>query len=141
MRLRHLLEDESGLILKSVIKWGVIVAVVAVIIVAVGPLVWMRIFSVQNADEVASASATDYRLYHDEEKARTAAAEKLRLMGYSDEEIKECVVQFLPPGNVTKQTVKVTVVRHADTFLTDHINALKKYAKVSTTAEASIGGE
>ena len=140
MRLRHFLADESGLILRSVIKWGIIVVVVVIIVVEVGPLIWIRIFTVQNADDVANAAASDYALYHDEAAARESAAEKLRLMGYSDKEIEECVVEFLPAGNVVKQSVRVTVVRYANTLITKHIKQIEKFARVSTTAEVDMGG-
>jgi len=137
---KRCIADESGLILRSVIKWGLIVVVIAIIIVEVGPLIWIRIFTIQNADEVAASAASDYRLYHNEESARKSAGEKLRLMGYSDREIEECVVQFLPAGNVAKQTVRVTVVRYANTLITKHIKQIEKYARVSTSAEANIYG-
>lgn len=140
MWLKRFLADESGMILRSVIKWGIIAVVIAIIVVEVGPLIWIRIFSVQNVDDVASAAASEYSLNHDEEEARKSAAEKLRLMGYSEKEIEECVVQFLPAGNVPKQSVRVTVVRYANTLITKHIKQIEKYARVSTTKEVSIGG-
>ena len=141
MSMKRYLSDESGLILRSIIKWGVLVAVIIILIVEVGPLIWIRIFSVQNVDEVAASAAGDYRLYRDEESARKNAADKLRLMGYSDKEIKECVVEFLPAGNVPKQSVRVTLVRYANTLITKHIKQIEKYSRVSITAEANIGGE
>lgn len=139
MGLRRFLADESGLILRSVIKWGIIVVVIAIIIVEVGPLIWIRIFTIQNVDDIASAAACDYRLYHDEETARESAADKLRLMGYSEKEIEECVVEFLPAGNAAKQSVRVTVIKYANTLITRHIKQIEKYARVSTTKEVNIG--
>ncbi|MBU4302473.1 MAG: hypothetical protein KKE79_00505 [Actinobacteria bacterium] len=139
MRLRCLMLDESGMIMRAIVKWGILVVFIGLIIVEVGPPIWIRIFAVQNVDDVASAAACDYRMYHDEETARETAAEKLRLMGHSDEEIEECVVEFLPPGNVGKQTVRVTVVKYANTLITRHIEQLKRFARVTTTKEVNIG--
>ena len=140
MGFKRFLADESGMILRSVIKWGVIAAILILIIVEVGPLIWIRVFTIQNVGDIASAAACDYRLYHDEESARKIAVEKLRLMGYSEKEIEECVVEFLPAGNAAKQSVRVTVVRYAKTLITKHIKQIEKYARVSTTKEVNIGG-
>jgi hypothetical protein len=62
----------------------------------------------------------------------------MRLMGYSDEEIKESTIEFLPVESQTKETVRVTVVKYASTLITRNISYLKRLARMAKTAEANI---
>jgi hypothetical protein len=139
LRLRKLLASESGQILKRIVIFGVVFAFVILVIVEVGPLIWGRFDVSQNADDFANAAANQYRAYHDEGTAVEEVTNKLKLAGYTDEEIRQCAVIFLPQGARVKTAVRVTVVKYANTLITKHINALKKYAKITSTKELNFG--
>ena len=59
-------------------------------------------------------------------------------MGYSDEEIRESTIEFLPVESQTKETVRVTVVKYANTLITRHVSFLKRFARMAKTSEANI---
>jgi hypothetical protein len=132
-----LLKDDSGQILRRVIVFGVTFAIVILIVVEVGPLIWERFSVAQMADDMAAAAANNYRIYKNEQEAIDEVASKLRLGGFTDEEIRECGVYFLPTTG-QKVSVKVVLVKYADTLVTKHINALKKYSKITASHEAGL---
>ena len=138
MPLKKLVVDESGQILKQVIKIGLIVAVVILILSEAGPLVVYRITGIQDAEDMANEAAYQYGLFQNEDQARSEVAAKLQVMGYSDEEISESVVQFLPAYSAAKTSVKVTLVKYVNTLLTRHIGALKRFSRVAITREANM---
>lgn len=139
MRLGKLLAGESGQIVRHIVIFGVVFAIVILVIVEVGPLIWGRFDVSQSADDFANAAANQYRAYHDEATAVEEVTNKLKLAGYTDEEIRQCSVVFLPTGPVPKTAVRVTVVKYANTLITKHINALKKYSKITATKELNFG--
>ena len=134
------LNDESGQILRQIVLIGIIVLAVVFLIVEVGPIIWGRIFIVNDAEDVANAVAFEYRTSDSMSSAVEEAATKMRLMGYSDDEIRESVVEFLPVESKTKEKVRVTVVRYANTLITRHIKYFKRFARMAKTNEASIAG-
>lgn len=129
--------SESGQILRKVIVTAVIFAIVILIVVEVGPLIWERFSVAQTADDIASAAANNYYAYHDQQMVVKDVADKLKLAGYSDDEIRQATVEFKPPGGPVT-SIKVTVVKYANTVITRHINALKKFAKISSSKEVSV---
>jgi hypothetical protein len=133
--------DESGQILRHVITIGLVIVLVILILAEVGPLVVHRIAGVQDAETAAEAAATDYRLYRNEGQAVNEVAERLKTMGYSDREISEAVVQFLPASAAEKTTVKVTVIKYVNTLLTRRIKQLERFSRVAISQEASITGD
>lgn len=137
MRLRNLLADESGQVIRRVITFGLIFALVVLVIVEVGPLIWERFTVSQMADDLANAAANSYRAYHDSKAAVDEVADKLRLGGYTEEEIGQCTVVFLPTVG-PKTSVKVTVVKYANTLVTKHISPLKKFSKITGSKEVAI---
>ena len=132
------LNDESGQILAQVVKVGIIVLVLAFLIIEVGPIIWGRITIINDAEDVAMGVAFEYKMTESQSGAIEAAAQKMRLMGYSDEEIRESTVEFLPLESQTKETVRVTVVKYANTLITRHVSFLKRFARMAKTAEASV---
>lgn len=132
------LNDESGQILAQVIKAGIIVLALVFLIVEIGPLIWGRITIINDAEDVATGVAFEYRMTDSQSGAIEAAAYKMRLMGYSDEEIRESTIEFLPVESQTKETVRVTVVKYANTLITRHVRYLKRLARMAKTAEASV---
>ena len=138
MRSLRALNDESGQILAQIIKIGLIVLVVVFVIAEVGPIIWGRISIINEAEDVANAVAFEYRMTGSESAAVEEAAGKMRLMGYSDDEILQSVVQYLPADTTVKTTVRVTVVRSATTFLTRHLSFMKKLSRVATSNEANV---
>jgi len=132
------LNDESGQILAQVVKVGIIVLVLAFLIVEIGPIIWGRITIINDAEDVAMGVAFEYKTTENLSGAIEAAAYKMRLMGYSDEEIRESTVEFLPLESQTKETVRVTVVKYANTLITRHVSFLKRFARMAKTAEASV---
>lgn len=138
MRLRRLLLDESGQILRHVVTIGLVVAFIVLIISEVGPIVWLRISSVQDAEDIVDAAAFQYRMTLSQEEAISEVAAKMRAMGFSDEEITESSVVFLPRETEKKSSVRVTVIRYANTLVTRHIGPLKRLARVATTREATL---
>jgi hypothetical protein len=136
---RLYLRDESGQILKHVITIGIGFAVVIFLLVEIGPIVLVRITSIQEAEDLAADAALQYYMNNsDEGKVRELVAEKMKLMNFSDDEIRDSAVQFLPEGSVPKTTARVTAVRYAKTLVSSHVNWLKKLERVTTTKEASI---
>lgn len=141
MSLKRILLDEKGQIIRHILTVGIVVGLIVLVLVEVGPIVWLRISSIQDAEDVAEAAAFQYRMYRNEDSARGEVAAKMKAMGFSDSEIMESSVVFLPPGNVQKAAVRVTVIRYANTLVTRKIGALKKFARVSTSKEASVTTE
>jgi ABC-type glycerol-3-phosphate transport system permease component len=139
--LRRLLHDQSGQIARHVITIGVVVVVVILVLVEVGPIVWLRVSSINDAEEIATEAASQYFQNKNEDVARQLVASKMKTMGFSDDEIMASVVQFLPEGPVPKTLARITVVRYAKTLVSRHISWLKKYEKISKTAESAISTE
>ena len=138
MLLRRLLRDESGQILRHVITIGVVIAIVILVFVEIGPIILLRISSINDAEEVANEAASQYYQNKNEDTARQMAAAKMKMMGFSNDEITASVVQFLPEGPVQKTLARVTVVRFTRTLVSSHISWLRKYEKVSRTADSTI---
>lgn len=138
MRLKRLLDDESGQILSRVVIYGVIFAIVIALIVELGPLAWDRFSVSQTSDEVASAAANSYYASHDAHQAIVDATTKLKLSGLTDEEISQCQIYFLPADSPTKLSVRVTVVEYANSWLLQKIGFLKKLSKISSTHESGL---
>lgn len=144
MELRRLLAGEEGdVILKRVVMVLVIVVVVIFIAAEVGPIVWYKITSIQDAEDIANAAARKYEVSTGDPNARALAAfedaeSMLYGMNYSEEELKGCRIEFLPQGNVQKTKVRVTVYREAKTLLTRHIGFLKNLSEIKTTREVTI---
>jgi ABC-type glycerol-3-phosphate transport system permease component len=139
--LRRLLHDQSGQIVRHVITIGVVVVVVILVLVEVGPIVWLRVSSINDAEEIATEAASQYFQNKNEDVARQLVASKMKTMGFSDDEIMASVVQFLPEGPVPKTLARIIVVRYAKTLVSRHISWLKKYEKISKTAESAISTE
>jgi hypothetical protein len=132
LKARSFLKDESGDILRHVVT----IAVVFIINILV------RFSIIQEAEDLAADAALQYYTgSNDEAKARELVGEKMKLMNFSDEEIRDSAVEFLPAGNVTKTVARVTVVRYARTLVSRHISWLNRLEKVTKTKEASIGGK
>ena len=140
MRLRRLLDDESGQILRRVVLYGVVFALIILIIVEFGPLLWDRFSVSQMSDDMANAAANSYNLSHDQVQAVTDVTTKLKLSGLSDEEVQQCQVFFLPSDAPTKLSVKVTVVEYANSYILLKIGFFKKLAKITSTHEVGLSG-
>jgi len=139
LRVRYFLRDESGQILKHVVKIGIVFVIVILLVVEVGPIIMVRFSSIQEAESLAADAALQYYMNNsNEERTRELVADKMKLMNFSDDEIKDSVVQFLPEGSGTKTVARVTVVRYAKTLVSKHISWLKKLEKVTNTKEAPI---
>lgn len=136
--IRKLGSDESGQILSQVIKIGVAVVIIGLILAEVGPLLWFKLSTRQDAEDLASSAASEYSQDPDIERILRVMAEKLRVMDYNEEEIAECVIQFLPADSDNKDTVRVTTVKYANTLIMKHIGSLKKYTRISSTKEAKL---
>jgi len=139
LRLGKLLAGESGQIVRHIVIFGVVFAIVILVIVEVGPLIWGRFDVSQSADDFANAAANQYNAYHDEGTAVEEVTNKLKLAGYTDEEIRQAAVIFLPAGVTPKTAVRVTIVKYANTLITKHIGPLKKFAKITSTKELTFG--
>jgi hypothetical protein len=137
VRARSLFSDESGQILRKIIIFGVTFAVIILIVVEFGPLLWERFDVSQMADDMANAAVNTYNAYHDQAQVVKDIADKLKLSGYTDEEISQAQVLFLP-GGTDVQSIRVTVVKYANTLITKHINALKKFSKISASHELAV---
>ena len=138
MTRRTFFNDESGQIIRKIVVAGVIFGVIILVIVEVGPLIWERFSVAQTAEDIANAAANHYFAYHDQPQAIQEVADKLKLAGFSDDEIRQATVEFKPSGGQQVLSIKVTVVKYADTLITKHINALKKFAKISASKEMSV---
>jgi predicted transcriptional regulator len=132
-----LFSSESGQILRQVIKFGVIIALVVLIVIEVGPLIWERFNVAQTAEDIADSVANTYYAYHDKAQVIKDTTDKLKMAGFSDDEIRQASVEFLPPdGSV--QSIKVTVVKYANTLITKHISALKKLSRIAASHESGV---
>jgi ABC-type glycerol-3-phosphate transport system permease component len=138
VRIKRLLRDESGQILRHVVSIGVVIAIIVLILVEVGPIVWLRISSIQDAEDIVDAAVFQYRTFTSVDEAISEVTAKMKTMGFSDEEIRESTVLFLPIESNKKTVVRVTIVRYANTLVTRHINVLKKYSRVATTKEGTL---
>jgi len=139
LKVRYFLRDESGQILRHVVTIGIAFVVIILLIVEIGPIVLIRFSSLQEAEDLAADAAFQYYMNNfNEVSTRELVAEKMKLMNFSDDEIRDSVVQFLPEGTSTKTSVRVTVVRYAKTLVSKHISWLKKLEKVTSTKEAPV---
>ena len=138
MRRVSLSGEHAGIISRQIIIALVIVVAVCFLLAEGGLIIWGRISTAQSAEDLAAAVALEYKLSQSEDEALREAAEKMRLMDFSDKEITDSVVQFLPEGNVPKETIRVTVVKDINTILTRRIGPLKKFSRVTCTSEASV---
>lgn len=133
------LGDERGdIIMRQLIIALAIVVAVGFLLAEGGIIIWGRLSTAQSAEDLAAQIAFEYKLSNNEDQAREVAADKMRLMDFSDQEITESVVQFLPEGNVPKETVRVILVKYINTLFTRHIGPLKKFSKVTSTKDANI---
>ncbi|MBN2168337.1 MAG: hypothetical protein JW738_03765 [Actinobacteria bacterium] len=138
MNFKRILLSEEGFAQKFLIKTAIVVIIVVFLIVEIGPLIWFRFTTMQDAEDLASALATDYRLNKDNQAVLETATFKLNMMDYDDDEIRQCVIEILPINSDEKTSVRVTVVKYANTLVTKHIKQLKKYSRVAATKEAAI---
>lgn len=138
--VKMLNREDGQIILRHIIKIGITIAILIFIIWAFGPLLYLRFSTVQDAEDLAAAVAFDYKMYQSKVKAVETATEKLKVMGYTDEEIALTIpkIEFMPADALVKTDVRVTVVKIASNSVINYLGALKKYAKVSTTKEANI---
>ncbi|MBU1672727.1 MAG: hypothetical protein KKF41_11145 [Actinobacteria bacterium] len=143
LKLNRLMKDQSGLVLRWVL--GIVIggAVVVFLLAEVGPILWVRVFGIQEAEDVANSVANEYFMKKNPQEAIQAAALVMQGKGFSDQEIRESVITFYPPGAPTNQytSVKVTVIKYSPTLLTRHIKQLQKLSRVAITKEASIAPE
>jgi len=139
LRLHRMLTGESGQIARRLVVFGVVFAFIILVLAEVGPLIWQRFSVAQDADDFANAAANQYNAYHDEGTAVEEVTNKLKLAGYTDEEIRQAAVIFLPAGVTPKTAVRVTIVKYANTLITKHIGPLKKFAKITSTKELTFG--
>ena len=139
MKVRYFLRDESGQILRHVVTIGIAFVIIILLIVELGPIVLIRFSSIQEAEDLVADAAFQYYMNNfSEVRTRELVAEKMKLMNFSDDEIRDSVVQFLPEGTSTKTSVRVTVVRYAKTLVSKHISWLKKLERVTSTKEAPV---
>ena len=141
MRLKRLLDDQRGQILGRVIIYGVVFAIVILLVVELGPLAWDRFSVSQMADDMANAAANTYNLNHDQKQAVEDVTTKLKLSGLSDEEVGQCKIYFLQTDANTKLSVVVTVTEYANSFLLKKIGFLKKLAKITSSHEVGLSGK
>jgi hypothetical protein len=133
------ISDERGQIVRHIVTIGIAFVIVILVLVEIGPVILLRFSSIQETEDLASDAALQYLMNNgDEVKVRELTAEKMRLMGFSEDEIADSVVQFLPAGPRPKTVARVTAVRYAKTLVSRHISWLKKLEKISNTKEAPI---
>lgn len=137
MRKARALKGQGGFILRHVITIGIAVVVIGFLIVEIGPIVWLRFSTIQDAEDLANAAAFQYNMNQSMDRAEAEAKAQLPSMGYSPEEIQECEIKFFPPGSSPTE-VEATVVKYANGLLIRHIEQLKKLSRVATTREASL---
>lgn len=138
LHIRRLIDDESGQILRKVIVSGLVFAFIIFLIVEFGPLIWQRFDVMQTSEDVAIAAAQNYRLNKSEKQVLDEVTNKLQLGGFTDEEIRMSKVLFLPGGSTEVTAIKVEISKYANTLITKHVNALKKYSKITSTKEVPI---
>lgn len=135
---KRLYYGEEGFALKFLITAIIVVIVVIALMAEFGPILWFRISTMQDAEDLAASLAADFKLHGDADQILGLAADKLRLMGYEDDEIRECVVELLPANSDQKTSIRVTVVKYANSFVISRIEQLKKLSRIATTREAPI---
>lgn len=139
MSIARLLAGESGQITRKLIVSAAIFAFVIFLVVEFGPLVWQRFDVMQSAEDLATAAAGSYRIYRSETEAVSEVTNKMHVGGFSDDEISMSKVIFLPEGTSPKTHVKVEVTKYANTLVTKHVSALKKYSKITSSKTVTIG--
>jgi hypothetical protein len=133
------ISDQQGQIVRHIATIGVVFVIVILILAEVGPVILLRFSTIQETEDLAADAALQYLMNNgDEVRVRELVAEKMRLMGFSEDEITDSVVQFLPEGPQPKTVARVTAVRYAKTLVSRHISWLKKLEKISNTKEAPI---
>lgn len=138
MRIKRLFTGSGGFNQSFIIRFFIILVLLIVIIAEFIPLLWYRWTTYQDAEDLVDTLVAEYRLYHNPQQTMVTATEKLKLMGYSDDEIRQCVVAFLPEGAQTKTSLRITCVKYANTLVTRHIKQLEKYSRVASTKERDL---
>ncbi len=137
-RNRSFKREKGDIVIRHVIKIVLIVIIVIFLLVELGPIIWYRFTTMNEAEDIANAIAFEYRNSKSIEKALYTASQEMIIRNYTEDEIKSSIVQFLPEGNVPKEKLRVTIVKYANTLFTKHINPLKRFARVATTREVNL---
>jgi len=137
-RIRHFSGDRGDIIARQLIVALLIVVAIGFLLAEGGLIIWGRLSAAQSADDLAADVAWYYKLFQKEDQARAEAADKMRLMDFTDQEITESAVQFLPEGDANKTTVRVTVVKYINTLFTRHLGPLKKFSRVVVSKDADV---
>jgi len=130
--------ERGDIVIRHVVKIILIVVLVIFILSELGPIIWYRFTTMNEAEDIANAIAFEYRNSKDIQKALNTASQEMIIRNYSEEEIRNSIVQFLPEGNVPKEKLRLTIVKFANTLFTKHIKPLKRFARVTTTREVSL---
>ncbi|MDD5448743.1 MAG: hypothetical protein PHO53_06240 [Actinomycetota bacterium] len=137
--LSRYITDESGQIFKHVMKIVLVVVVIGILLSEGGPLLFYRFSTMQDAEDIAKSAASEYLMQQKNiPGVLNTIGSQLRTMGYSEEEISQCVIQFLPVESREKTSVRATVVKYANTLFTRNIEPLKKYSRIASTREEEL---
>lgn len=131
-------KDERGDLVLSHIIWLVVIfAIVVFLVVELGPLLWTRFSIMQEAQDVGDGVSLNYRMNRNQQAAVVRGGEIMSNMGYSDKEITDSRILFVPQADPTD--IQVTTVRYYNNLITK-ISWFKKFGKISTTKTVNIAG-
>jgi Flp pilus assembly protein TadG len=111
---------------KTFVKCVVVLAILAGLIFEIGSPLWARADAAGAAQDAASAAARDYFDSANLDSARQVATTSAAVRG-----VTLTNLTVLPDGSI-----KVTVSRHAKSYVLHDISALKNWYNVSATATA-----
>jgi hypothetical protein len=122
--------DERGILTAFLVKLVVGFALVGLLVVEGGSIIWARLKASDAADSAAIAAADSFSQNHDVRFAREAALDAV--------ERKDPDARLVEPFKVQPDgTVRVTVLKRAPTVLVDRIGLTEDWAIIRITATGS----
>jgi uncharacterized membrane protein len=115
---RALGRDQRGIIVSSIVKIVLSLAVVGLLAIEAGTILFTRLTIQDTAERVAAVAADSYDDSQSVEVARKATVDALEFQD-ADAKLKRFVV------NPADGTVRVVIRKHANTLLADKIGFLK----------------
>jgi uncharacterized membrane protein len=123
--MKDLHSDESGMVGKIIVIWLLLVALLGVVALDTGSILFAKFRLSDLASNAATAAATSYRNNHDAAIACTAARDAIR----GEEETQRTPEGFCKVNTSTGE-VTITLRKTADTLLAGRLGFTEDLAKI-----------
>lgn len=132
------LSDERGLITRHIITVLIMVGVLVFLVAQLGPLAWERVYTANEAEDIASAITSNARMKGTIDEGLAAGWDRARAKGYSEEEFEDIEFILLPEDEPLKTGVRVAITKRVNTWLVRVIKPISKHAEFTVSSEANF---